>query len=252
VDEGLIILGGGARVDYGDGPGSLLTEMYPVDRRTWHAKAKDHMEPSEAMLSAYCVAARLGDDDYVVAENSDAGDHRALAYAYLPRGYHLVGGGARTYFSELPYAGSLLTGSIPGGGDYWVAAAKDHQVASPVVVTAYAIGLHWQALERYKLKVLGPNQDTDSNFKAYPKLCLDSQHAIDQSQPTGGKGQVTCGGAALIYNGAGSLMTGSWPEISTSGAAAAFNKWCGSGKDHNYPDPAQITVYSLALVEAGD
>jgi vibriolysin len=49
----------------------------------------------------------------------------------------LSGGGALDDWSG---NGNLLTASFPNGAG-WSAAGKDHEVASPAALTAYAIGL---------------------------------------------------------------------------------------------------------------
>ena len=59
ITSGLPILGGGAVVDYGSGPGSLLTAMFPTSGTNWEARAKDHGLSSPATIGVACFAASI-------------------------------------------------------------------------------------------------------------------------------------------------------------------------------------------------
>ena len=48
------LTGGGARVNW-TGVGSLLTASFPVDRQTWVAEGKDHIQSDPATITAYAV-----------------------------------------------------------------------------------------------------------------------------------------------------------------------------------------------------
>ncbi|EJN08860.1 MAC/perforin domain-containing protein [Bradyrhizobium sp. YR681] len=53
------LTGGGAFVDYGSGPGNLLTSCYPESDRTWAASSKDHQKSSPATITAYAIGLKV-------------------------------------------------------------------------------------------------------------------------------------------------------------------------------------------------
>src|SRR6059058_2815111 len=135
------ILGVGAAVDPPDAA-SFLTAMWPVSSSEWDVAAKDHIVPSPARVTAFCIAASS-----IVADTTPAPVHHPEADAVLPAGFVLVGGGARVNWNPATDAGSLLYASHPGTGQSWHAAAKDHMIPSPATVTAFAIGLSRRFLD---------------------------------------------------------------------------------------------------------
>src|SRR6266536_2118966 len=64
------ILGVGAAVDPPDAA-SFLTAMWPVSSSEWDVAAKDHIVPSPARVTAFCVAAsNIGGTDYFIAQDT--------------------------------------------------------------------------------------------------------------------------------------------------------------------------------------
>jgi hypothetical protein len=57
--RGFALTGGGAFVDYGTGPGNLLTKSYPENDHTWTASSKDHKEHSPATITAYAIGLKV-------------------------------------------------------------------------------------------------------------------------------------------------------------------------------------------------
>ena len=53
-----IMVGGGARDDYGTGYGNILYSSYPSDANTWSASGKDHKDDSPATLTVYAIGVR--------------------------------------------------------------------------------------------------------------------------------------------------------------------------------------------------
>jgi hypothetical protein len=58
-DRGFTLTGGGAFVDYGTGPGNLLTSSYPKNDHTWAASSKDHKQASHATITAYAIGLKV-------------------------------------------------------------------------------------------------------------------------------------------------------------------------------------------------
>ena len=46
-------------MDYGTGPGNLLTKSYPENDHTWSASSKDHKELSPATITAYAIGLKV-------------------------------------------------------------------------------------------------------------------------------------------------------------------------------------------------
>ncbi len=141
---GLKLIGGGAVVDYGTGPGALLTGSYP-DGNAWVGSAKDHVTGQQSTVTAYGIYL---DDPYdlwevkqVLATTAQASS-RPTAVAVLPDGFELTGGGGRLTWAG---PGILLTacGPVPEGGNHrsWTVRGKDHLEADAGHATAWVFGI---------------------------------------------------------------------------------------------------------------
>jgi vibriolysin len=139
----------------------------------------------------------------------------------VPAGYKIIGGGA---FDHWTGAGSLLTASCPLNVNTWYAAGKDHEVSAPATISAYAIALH------------DPNNVWDVTIKQE----TSSPAAHPQAVAVLPDGFVLTGGGAFVHwNGAGNLLTASFPNSDKS--------WEVRSKDHDISDPAQITSYAIGI-----
>jgi vibriolysin len=139
----------------------------------------------------------------------------------VPSGYKILGGGAFDHYSE---PGNLLTASYPLSPTQWFVAGKDHESASPATITAYAFGL------------LDPNNEWDVVVDSNTSLKLPHPEAIARLRA----GYVMTGGGAFVnYSGAGNLLTASYPDSESS--------WRARSKDHDTPDPSQITAYVIGI-----
>jgi hypothetical protein len=152
VDPSYVLVGGGARTNYGNGPGALLTASYPVQDgrlRAWAAASKDHVEESTHYLTAYAVGLRI--DGVARSTLAAAVQIKALTSARTAHpamevttdeGYVMIGGGARTNYTG---AGSLLYGSTPSLSTpdqrTWIGYAKDHKRSDPATITTWVIGI---------------------------------------------------------------------------------------------------------------
>ncbi len=223
VPAGYKILGGGAFDHYSE-PGNMLTAAYPnVPYNTWIASGKDHEKSSPAAITGYALA--LYDpqnawDVRTVWEVSAPSNHPSVT-ALLPEGYLLTGGGAYVNYHG---AGNLLTASFPNSDSSWEARSKDHDVADPAQITAYAIGIKSNSGVRIERGVF-----TASDFP--------TEHPTATAQL--GPGWILCGGGAFDnWEGAGNLLTASYPQGSG---------WVAAGKDHLEASPASITAYAIGL-----
>jgi hypothetical protein len=224
------VLGGGALVNW-HGAGNLLTSIYPDGDRVWVATSKDHRIVSPATVTGYCICARMRDgsmisrDDYIiVGENSVPAQHPSTEVV-LPDGFILVGGGARANWTGV---GSLLYASHPGGGNSWVASAKDHIQREVTTVTAFAIGLKQSFLQRSGLEVR-QTESTSETETAHPSV----QAALPQGF------RLFCGGARANWNGEGSLLTASFP--------IDRHIWEARSKDHEKRDPSTVTAWAIGV-----
>lgn len=218
------IIGGGAMVNW-SGHGNLLTSMYPESLNTWVASSKDHTVASPATITGYAIAIHDPEDEWEVKVFSSTSSSSAhpRASVNVPDTFVMTGGGARVHWSGY---GNLLTASFPSNKFSWEVRSKDHGVLSHAPVTAYAIGL------RPRNKAALPESHvfaTTGGVTAHPS----SQVAIDN-------GYILTGGGALNnWGGYGSLLTSSYPEVTST--------WKASGKNHNVSDPAAITTYAIGL-----
>lgn len=243
ISSNFCILGGGAIVETA-GEGNLLWASYPVSYKEWEARAKDHEVSSPGMLFVYCIAASIRPADYTIVQNTTpAPTNHPKAEAILPGEFVLVGGGARANWDGTGGPGSLLYACRPGTGESWFAAAKDHRLANPATVTAYAIGVRGSILDSLGLKVV--------RFRA------NSVTAVAEPSVAGGPGDereatLISGGAETHWTGSGSLLTACSPDVAWGGPLPTRPyAWLARGKDHLDSDPATITAWSLALVKYG-
>jgi hypothetical protein len=255
----LRILGGGAAVET-TGAGSLLTSSYPaifgpsagansgvvngsISGQEWEARAKDHVRASPARLFVCCFAAEIPDptDNYTIAWQTSASANHPTAEAKLPPDFILVGGGARANWNIPPDpVGSLLYASRPGAGQSWYAAAKDHSIADPATITAFAIGLRRTFLDSLGLTVV--------RVRANP-LAAVSRPLVGCGVDDVQQATLVSGGAQTHWKGAGSLLTTSCPDAVGGNPSPTHQYlWRAEGKDHLTSDPSTITSWGLALV----
>jgi hypothetical protein len=240
ITTGLPILGGGAAVDYGNGPGSLLTAMFPASSVDWEARSKDHGLSSPATIGVACFAASIPPSEYVIVNATTPSPvNHPDATAMLPPGFVLVGGGARANWERTEGPGSLLWASRPAVGQGWYAAAKDHVYPSPSTVTAFAIGVTRSFLASRGLTVVRFHGDS------HPVVPHPGADCGAEDGPA-----LIGGGAETHWRGAGSLLTASVPA-NPSGPPAGPYLWTARGKDHLVPDPSTISAWGLALVSCG-
>lgn len=230
VPDGYRILGGGACVNW-FGCGNLLTGMFPEGDRVWIVTAKGDKLPCTATVTGYCVAARMKDgssipvEDYDIIRQDSEPVEQPSAEAILPKGWVVIGGGARANWTG---EGSLLFASHPGERNSWIASAKDHITQEVATVSAFAIGVKKSLLDEAGLTIF-QKKKTSAAPIAHPNVnCV-----LDPGF------QIVCGGAKTNWNGAGSLLTASFPQDRRT--------WVARGMDHRRSDPATITAWAIGL-----
>jgi hypothetical protein len=224
VPAGYKIISGGARVDY-QGSGNLLTASYPEGTSTWVARSKDHQEASPAQIEAWAVALNDPNNEWdvrTVSATSSPAEH-PTASVTLPDGYSMTGGGAQANWAQ---AGSLLTASYPEGADTWVAKSKDHLVPEVTTLTIYVIGIR------------------PTNGSSFPSSIVFHSQSGKENHPSATvrirAGYLLVGGGAQVdWEGAGNLLTASYPD--------GKGGWTAASKDHVAPDPAVIEAYALGV-----
>lgn len=143
VAKGGVLVGGGAVVNYGSGPGNLLMGCYPKDETTWAANSKDHLDPSPATITVFAQGLRCKVDGVHIAIDinhvkSQARNHPSEQCS-PDRAFTLTGGGALVDYRGGP--GNMLTKTYPENDRTWYASSKDQLDPDAEAITAYAIGL---------------------------------------------------------------------------------------------------------------
>ncbi|WP_336243373.1 M4 family metallopeptidase [Corallococcus exercitus] len=145
----------------------------------------------------------------------------------VPSDFVVIGGGGEG--KEAP-SGNLLTASYPDTGlTSWLVSTKDHLIADPVQVRAWAIGLKVAGLTPAQLRgYLAVSTATSANV-AHPD--------VTAALPAG---YVLAGGGIKVnWTGAGNLATASAPSTTTS--------WRVRSKDHTNSSPATATAYAIGI-----
>jgi vibriolysin len=226
VPAGYKIIGGGALSNW-SGAGNLLTASYPATATRWMAAAKDHeiISPASLTVFAYAIHDPANEWDVAIHTAKAAPAPHPKVAATLPAGYVLTGGGGQVHYTG---AGNFLTASFPVANSGWEARGKDHAIADPAAITAYAIGIRHRtgAIPVTGTVVAVTEQDLASHPLSWASLDLGWT-------PSGG-------GALTTSHGAGNLLTGSFP-VGLSWAAAA--------KDHVHASGATMTAFVLGIRE---
>jgi hypothetical protein len=235
VDSDFALVGGGAEIEGDPAPGGLLTVSMP-NGNGWYAESKDHTSVGKHKLRAYAIGLRLA--GYTTAQlkaqihisSAITGSAAAAptAFAVIPDGELLLGGGARTSTAG---TGQLLTASWPFSNAVWGAASKDHTSSSPGFVTAYAISIPACPPGLGYCLTSGNSSWWSSTGTGYRSSTI--------SNPAG---WVTVGvGAKSSYTASGRLITDMVPLM--GGQGGVF----GSTKDHTSPDSGKVLSFAMAL-----
>jgi hypothetical protein len=234
------LVGGGARTNYG-GNGSLLTQNYPSSSTTWTAVAKDHLSPDPASVTTFAIGINdaAGDWDVGIFQSPpSAVTGHPTASVSLPPGYVLTGGGCVDNWASTGTMGNLLTASYPTipptpATPTWECRGKDHQLASPASLTAFAIGIR-------------PTHAGTPMPVAHITTATSGVAELPEVVAPAVIGAIVTGGGARAVpsdpNGSGQLLTGTFPEFSATGAVVG---WHAKSKDHMVASPGTVTAYAI-------
>ncbi|MBX6313129.1 MAG: hypothetical protein IRY99_09485 [Isosphaeraceae bacterium] len=234
VPEDMVAIGGGAEAAELPG-GALLTASYPSDDLSaWLASSKDHIIPQPHRLTCYAIGLKIAgmsrqqlwEHLHIAVQDSGQGNYPE-ASATVPMGHVMVSGGFQVAWSG--GAGSLGTASFPKTSFSWTARSKDHEIASPAWIKAYAISLK-RALPVGIIQVTMTQQDSTPAAHPVATAVVPPGFAL------------TGAGARVNWQGAGNLLWKIRPLIpaENQGVQAA-------SKDHITSSPATVSAYSLAI-----
>lgn len=226
VDDGYKILGGGAKINSNENPGSLLTESYPKSLKIWRAEGKAHEVGNEASITAYAIAIYDPTDcwDVIIKTNQSSTSTRAIAQVSLPTTFTMTGGGGRL---SNKYPGQLLYGSYPLNNHTWQVMGKDHIKPCAGDAFAYIIGIK-------------PNDNNE--YYAYNRIFSETSPSsliVNQSMNVESPFLLTGGGAMTNWTSVGSLITQTYPKN--------LNEWYSAAKSHLDPCNATITCMAVGV-----
>jgi len=229
TDSDMIVVGGGAVAKW-TGNGAMLTASYPdVGMSGWTGSSKDHSVPDPHKLSIYALGLKvhgmtreeLLNHMCVIVVTSPVCAHPE-ARAELPPDYLVLGGGFKVDWKGY---GNLATASFPSSLTSWTARSKDHEVSDPASLTVFAIGIRRHlpvgTVETHIQKV-------DSGRESHPSARATVHPGFT----------LTGGGSEVHWEGSGNMLWKLRPSEHGFSSGA---------KDHDVPDPATISVYSVAM-----
>jgi hypothetical protein len=239
VDQGFVLIGGGAFADYGTGAGAILTESRPVNDynfSTWVGSSKDHHVESYHTLYVYAIGLRLKNISSTTLKNYLTVNSNTSAYVAhpntsvsVPTGYKLIGGGARVNWSG---QGNLLVDSHPNTTlTTWSVASKDHVNSSPATIEAYAIGLNPIIPGFGEIEVALQTAQSSTTQKGVTTATLN----VEQTSV------LSCIGADSYSDATGRLLTAMYPADGNSRTVYARTK------DHVFASPGYVIVKAIKL-----
>ena len=149
----------------------MLTASFPSSTTTWECRGKDHGVAGPAAITAFVVGIRPKRAGIqlplvrITTATSTVSSHPDVVASGVP-GWIVTGGGALASSADPTGWGDLLTASypvvvtgtsIPMG---WRAVAKDHAVASPGTVQAFAVSLGFPVAAEWPVLPSGPAPST--------------------------------------------------------------------------------------------
>lgn len=229
-----VVVGGG--VEGTNSPsGNLVTASYPsADLTTWTVRTKDHRVANPVHLKGHIIGMRVrgltGDQlraNMTRIQRTSATGSWTGAYALLPSGYTLVGGGGSTTYGG---AGRLLTESRPYGTTGWYAAARSSGVADTGQTTSVAVGV--RRTIRGIGNVYSAARSAESSVASHPMVSV---------LPYAGYVTSSCGARASAAAGQQFL----WRNTPLFGYARLG--CTAASKDHLIPSPGRVATYDVGV-----
>lgn len=231
-----VVVGGGARTDH---PANFLTASIPQGAG-WRAASKDHIDPGITALTAHALALEnavfLPDDIPLPPPDpqpsttlrikrfavTGPASGAPVAELTIPKEFKILGGGA--VVNNPPNSGVFLTASFPIGFQTWRAEARNH--VSPgnasITVTVFALEDPGDEYEVRQFQV-----DVPAASRPTASARVDPGFTM------------TGGGARVDSQGAGNLLTASFPSRADT--------WTAASKDHIQPAPAALSVIAIGV-----
>jgi hypothetical protein len=228
VDSDMVVIGGGGRGD--ETIGALLTASFPCDDWTaWLVSLKDHDDPNPHYLVGFALGMKIEgmsrnellNNIEVFQEEVDPSPHPEVT-ASIPEDFILLGGGFNVLWRG---EGNLATASFPTASGAWTVRSKDHELADPSSLRAYAIGIRRQLPVGIIKQIV---ECTSSSLVAHPRSTAVLPNGF----------VITGGGAEVHWKGTGNLLWHLEPHVGGFTAAS---------KDHRISDPSSITTYTLGI-----
>jgi hypothetical protein len=155
-----------------------------------------------------------------------ASSHIPFSFCAVDAGFVLVGGGAEVEGSAS--GGGILIESFPSGSS-WVARSKDHVTSYLHRIRAYSVGMSLTGMSAATLGTLVKLTVATSGVSNRPSVSVNVP-----------AGHILLSGGALVgYNGAGLLLTGSYPS--------GDFQWTVTAKDHQVADTGLVQAYVISI-----
>jgi len=229
LDAGWKILGGGATA--AEKTENFITASYPVDSSTWYARVTTGIFNYSSTVTLYVVAIYDPQDelDYQIIEDmSEIADH-PQTYATVDKGYTLTGGGV---LSNSVGAGNFVVSAYPSTTTTWNVESKDHIIADPTQVFAFAIGIK---PKNTSISIISSIHSSTSSSGRSPSASII---------PSTNSGFVSGGGAKVVYTGSGNMLWKSAPILDSAGKTTG---WTASSHDDRDVDHAKVTAYAVSI-----
>lgn len=261
VEADFILVGGGAYVEYQNGPGALLWESRPLDPglSTWVASSKDHEVSSPHRLSVYAIGLRLKTSDWVPIAKS------AVQPFIMPAGHNsgypshapvdsvgdiasgtpslFFGSGARLNWT---CCGALLTQSIVRYDSFrsiGIASGKVHRYPDPSTIDVYGIGMHREEslTNQFKSHVIPGFGRLEFKVRHGTGGAVDTGVAVAMLDVEAGYVLTGIGGESKWTTGGGRMLFGLKPTGTHTGQIGVYSKdHQSSSKGYNKASLVQI------------
>jgi hypothetical protein len=190
----------------------------------WDLAATDARK--EEIYNAYKKKAAKALRTEILSVTSEVTNH-PVARVTVPKGYKLVGGGARSNWDATTGRGNLLTASFPETPNTWMAASKDHWGEDKASITAFAIAIY-DPDNLWDVKISKSNAGNDELTPM-------------REQPVESGYVMVGGGAQVLWSGEGNMLFASYPKDPNTWRA--HSKWQGK----KLQSPAKLVAYAIGL-----
>lgn len=153
----------------------------------------------------------------------------------VPEGYKILSGGARVNWAG-GNTGNMLTASYPQNLRNWVASHKDHHVSDYSSITLFAMAVY-DPFDLLDVKILEKTSPQEVKVIEVKSMAYRNDFGY----------ALVGGGARAVYDGAGSIITGSYPRFD-----GEMSYWMSNSMDHLASDPSSLTSYAIFVKFKGN